>query len=95
MPRTNVSLKRLTRRAACLPVLVGLLAVGGCSFDQQSHFIEPEYEPMLSLNAVASAEGQLPPQVFSLVAADNLGLSTFGYEIAMWDLMYEKYALAD
>ena len=74
--------KQLTRWMLCLPLLAGFT---GCSAYQTSHVIEPDLEPGLSLNAVASADGELVLQPFSLVAADSVGLSTFAYEIAMWE----------
>ena len=87
--------KRLFGLMFCLPAAAAL--TGCSSFQSTIHLVEPECDPVLSLNAVASADTgvEVPQQMFSLVAADSLGLSTFRYEIAMWDVVYEDYASAE
>lgn len=84
-------MKKMTRWMLCLPLLAGFT---GCATYQSSYLLEPEFEPELSLNAVASADGDLMMQPYSLVAADSVGLHTFGYEIAMWDTLYSQPATA-
>ena len=69
----------LIRTGACLLLGIGLT---GCSAFETSYVVEPE--PSVSLEAVASAEGMFVAEPFSLVAADSVGLATFGYEIAQW-----------
>jgi hypothetical protein len=54
----------------------------GCSVFETSYVVEPE--PAVSLDAVASADGVFVAEPFSLVAADSVGLATFGYEISHW-----------
>ena len=81
---------------SCLPIFVLLT---GCScFQQTSHIIEPEAElqPILAHNATASADTvEFTPQAFSLVAADSLGLATFGYELVLWDAMFTDLAYVE
>lgn len=59
-----------------------IVTLTGCSALQTSHFIEPEMT--VSSQAVASADDVFVAEPFSLVAADSIGLATFGYEIAQW-----------
>jgi len=80
MTRSNTMMKTLTRSAACATLLAGFT---GCSAFQSSHIIAAKPAP--SPYAVASADDEFYAQPFSLVAADSVGLATFGYEIAMWD----------
>lgn len=79
-------------RAAC--ALSAMLFIG-CSSTQTSHFQEPTTAAP-SPSAVASADGaiELPP-AFSLVAADSVGLATFGQEIAGWGYSANDVALAE
>ena len=67
------------RASACLVLIVGMT---GCSVFESSHVVEPD--PAVSLQAVASADRAFVAEPFSLVAADSVGLMTFGYEIAQW-----------
>lgn len=93
MKRSTRCIKTLSRSAACLAVAAGLT---GCSIFEPvetSHFIEPKPAP--SPYAVASADEEFFSQPFSLVAADSVGLATFGREIAMWDDREGELALAD
>lgn len=77
----------LFRAMACLFFVT---AMTGCSAFQTSHLIEPDAEMVVSPQAVASAEDVFVAQPFSLVAADSIGLSTFGFEIAMWAEMEQN-----
>ena len=63
--------------ASCL-----LMAMTGCSVFESSYVIEPELGPMPG--AIASASESFAAEPFSLVAADSIGLATFGFEIAQW-----------
>lgn len=72
----------LVRVSACLLMGIGLT---GCSVFETSYVVEPE--PVASFDAVASADDAFVAGPFSLVAADSVGLATFGYEIAQWDVM--------
>lgn len=72
----------LVRASACLLMGIGLT---GCSVFESSYVVEPE--PVVSLDAVASADDAFVAGPFSLVAADSVGLATFGYEIAQWEVM--------
>lgn len=84
-------LQQMPRWIVCLAAMV--VFTGCSSFQSTSHFEEPEPQPHLSFNAVASADGiEVPQQMFSLVGADALGMSTFGYELAMWDAMHTDLA---
>lgn len=80
MSRSILSIRQWLFLAACLLYTVTLT---GCSAYQTSYVIEPE--PSLSPQAVVSADDVFVPAPFSLVAADSIGLATFGYEIAQWD----------
>ena len=62
--------------------LLFALTMTGCSSVQTSYFIEPDVA--FSPQAVVSAEDTFVAEPFSLVAADSIGLATFGYEIALW-----------
>ena len=54
----------------------------GCSVFESSYVVESE--PGLSPNAVAAVDETFVAEPFSLVAADSVGLATFGFEIAQW-----------
>lgn len=70
----------LARTSACL---FSVLAMTGCSvFQSESHVVE--MEPAVSPYAVASADEAFVAEPFSLIAADSVGLATFGLEIAQW-----------
>lgn len=72
--------RRLLLTALCLIVV---LMMTGCSvFQSTSHIVEAEQS--VSPYAVASADDAFVAEPFSLVAADSVGLATFGFEIAMW-----------
>lgn len=79
MSRSILSIRQWLFLAACLLYAVTMT---GCSAYQTSHVVEPA--PAISPNAVVSAEDAFVPQPFSLVAADSIGLATFGFEIAQW-----------
>ena len=71
--------KTLIRSTTCALFALGLT---GCSAFETSHLAEAE--PAVSPNAMASADGAFVAAPFSLVAADSIGLATFGSEIALW-----------
>jgi len=79
MALSTLSIRQWFFLAACLLFAVTMT---GCSALQTSHFIEPELA--VSPQAVASADEVFVAEPFSLVAADSIGLATFGYEIAQW-----------
>lgn len=82
--------RRLILTVLCLVVV---FTVTGCSvFQSNSHLVETE--PAVSPNAVASAGDVSVAKPFSLVAADSVGLATFGFEIAMWADLPSEDALA-
>ena len=78
---------QMLQRWSCTASALTLVAAGmtGCSAFDSSYVQQPE--PAVSLQAVASAEGDFVAQPFSLVAADSVGLATFGFEIAQWHQM--------
>lgn len=82
--------QRLTTSALALVVMFGSV---GCSTFRTSHFIESDPGP--TLGAVASADGTLTAQPFSLVAADSIGLATFGTQIVYEDLRIQERRLAE
>ena len=83
MSNSILSIRQWFFLAACLLYTVTMT---GCSAYQTSHFIEPVLA--VSPQAVVSAEDVFVPEPFSLVAADSIGLATFGYEIAQWDTRF-------
>lgn len=78
-------------RAGVCTLFVATLT--GCSVFQDSHVLEHELE--VSPYAIASAEGDFVPAPFSLVAADSVGLATFGFEIAQWGTPQGDLRLAE
>lgn len=86
----NLIRSRMTLLGSCMFAVVGLT---GCSVLETSHIQEPD--PPLSVNAMASADGSLMAQPFSLVAADSVGLAAFGQELALWDSLYPAPRMAD
>lgn len=82
------------RPVCALGVFALMSTMTGCSaFQPTSHVVEPETP--LSPYAMASADGALVAEPFSLVAADSIGLATFGFEIALWDQIGADHALAE
>ena len=80
----------LIRTGVCLLIV---FALTGCSvFQSDSHFVEQEQ--VVSPYALASAGDVFVAEPFSLVAADSVGLATFGFEIAQWADMPPADALA-
>ncbi|MGB1123633.1 MAG: hypothetical protein ACPG4Q_00380 [Phycisphaeraceae bacterium] len=79
MAITVLSFRQWIFLAMCLFYAVFMT---GCSALQTSHFEEPEFA--VSPLAVASADQTFVAEPFSLIAADSIGLATFGYEIALW-----------
>jgi len=79
MSRSILSFRQWVFLAMCL---LFAITMTGCSAFQTSHVIEPEVP--VSPQAVASADDVFVAETFSLVAADSVGLATFGYEIALW-----------
>ncbi|MFK7789235.1 MAG: hypothetical protein AB8C95_07075 [Phycisphaeraceae bacterium] len=77
-----------------VPCLFFATAMTGCSAFQTSHFIEPDMEMSVSPQAIASADDVFIAEPFSLVAADSIGLATFGFEIAQWAEMQPAEQLA-
>ena len=75
-------LKFTLKSTACLLALADFT---GCSAFETSYFVEEE--PAVSPYALASLEPGFYEQPFSLVAADSVGLATFGHEIAQWGEM--------
>ena len=72
--------RRLLLTGLCLLVV---LMMTGCSvFQSTSHLMEAEEG--VSPHALASADEVFVAETFSLVAADSIGLVTFGFEIAQW-----------
>lgn len=92
MSRSILSFRQWLFFAACLLFAVSMT---GCSAMQTSHIHEPELA--VSPQAVASADDVFVAETFSLVAADSIGMATFGYEIALWAEMApaELVALQD
>lgn len=82
--------RRLILTGFCL---VLLFAMTGCSVFQSNSYLV-ETEPAVSPSAVASVDGRFVAEPFSLVAADSVGLATFGFEVAMWSEMPSEEALA-
>ena len=89
MAHSILSFRQWVFFAACLLFAIFMT---GCSSLQTSHFEEPEL--VLSSQAVASADNTFVAEPFSLVAADSIGLATFGYEIALWAEMEPAELLA-
>lgn len=82
--------RRLILTGLCLFVV---LMMTGCSvFESSSHLMEAQEG--VSPYALASADDAFAAEPFSLVAADSVGLATFGFEIAMWADMAPADALA-
>jgi len=90
MTKSTTRVKTLYRTGACVLFTTSLT---GCSVFQDSHVLEHELE--VSPYAVASAEGDFVSAPFSLVAADSVGLATFGLEIAQWGTPQGDLRLAE
>lgn len=82
--------RRLMLTGVCL---VLLFAMTGCSAFQSNSYLA-ENEPAVSSAAIASVDGHFVAEPFSLVAADSVGLATFGFEVAMWAEKPSEEALA-
>ena len=88
------SIHRLTRHVSALAMLALALGSVGCSSARQtSLLVEPQ--PAVSLNAVATADDTFVAQSYSLVAADSIGLATFGQQIVLDDQRAREDRFAD
>ncbi len=76
--------KQIRKTVFAAGALALALGAVGCSTQQASHLEEPT--PGVSLNTIASADPQFVAPPFSLVAADSIGLATFGQQIVRDDV---------
>ena len=92
-----MTLMKTTQRTAltAMALAFGLGTVGCSVFEpaQQGHLIQPE--PAVSPYAVASADGAFVAPPVSLIAADSIGLSTFGQSVVMDDLRADDGQFAE
>ncbi len=87
---TIIRIKQMSLGAAA--VVLTLMAGGCSSFATRGIAV---HEPVVTLNTLASADPQFVAAPFSLVAADSIGLATFGQQIVREDMSARNGSFAE